>query len=440
MSSPEGPRRLMLLHRYNAYTLSFLAVSGIILFLPGLRAPLAPIRTALKDVHIGAGVLSLALLLAYVPLLAGHWLRLARRYGQQLNVVSTAAVVVGWTLSGVVLWLHRWLPTGWAAPALTLHDWLTWGAVVWGVSHSVTRWLNIRFPLPHVWTGRSRQRAFDPGEFAAPVAPPPPRWRVPLTRRNLIRAALTAAGAWVLYAGYKGLGGDGTGGSLGADPGYQPATGAAAVPAPDEGDDPGPAGMAKGTPGADAPKPRDAKPLGGGRSGRFRLYTVTEKVPAFDPKTWRLTVDGLVNTPRQYTWHELMALPRAVQVSDFHCVTGWSVLHCTWEGPQLGELLRRANAKSSARFVKFYSGDGAYTDALPLDFALQADNMVPFLLDNSPIPVGMGGPVRLIVPKMYGYKSVKWLQRIELVDENHEGFWEVRGYPNDAFLPKSSQA
>jgi DMSO/TMAO reductase YedYZ molybdopterin-dependent catalytic subunit len=88
--------------------------------------------------------------------------------------------------------------------------------------------------------------------------------------------------------------------------------------------------------------------------------------------------------------------------------------------------------KPEATWVKFYSGDGIYTSAIALDYALHPDVMVAHKIDGGPIPGPLGGPVRLIVPGMYGWKSVKWLNRIELIAKEHIGFWEERGYPNDA--------
>jgi sulfoxide reductase catalytic subunit YedY len=123
-----------------------------------------------------------------------------------------------------------------------------------------------------------------------------------------------------------------------------------------------------------------------------------------------------------------------VQVSDFHCVTGWSVYHNTWEGIPLSALLEMAGVQSIGKYVKFYSGDGVYTDCLSLETAKGEDIMVAVLHDGKPISADLGGPVRLIVPKMFAYKSVKWLQGIELVEEEHFGYWEVRGYDNDAWV------
>jgi sulfoxide reductase catalytic subunit YedY len=131
---------------------------------------------------------------------------------------------------------------------------------------------------------------------------------------------------------------------------------------------------------------------------------------------------------------KFLKLKRKVQVSDFHCVTGWSVYNNTWEGIPLSELLDKAGVDARAKFVEFYSGDKVYTDTLSLEQARMQDVMVAVLHDGKPIPQELGGPVRLIVPKMYTYKSVKWLQSIELLEKDHTGYWEQRGYDNDAWV------
>ncbi|RIE01970.1 molybdopterin-dependent oxidoreductase [Cohnella faecalis] len=181
------------------------------------------------------------------------------------------------------------------------------------------------------------------------------------------------------------------------------------------------------------PLPDSVRVIGGGAEGRFRVYTVT-RLPSFDSQTWTFTLDGLVDRPAVWSWERFLAIARKVQVSDFHCVTGWSVYRNTWEGIPLSELLKLAGVNPKAKYVKFYSGDGEYTDALSLEQANMDDVMVAILHDGKPIHRDYGGPARLIVPKMYAYKSVKWLNRIELVDKPHTGYWEERGYDNDAWV------
>lgn len=181
------------------------------------------------------------------------------------------------------------------------------------------------------------------------------------------------------------------------------------------------------------PHPKSSPPIGGGRRGEFRYYTVTE-VPELNNENWSFTIDGLVERKKYYNWSEFVKLHRDVQVSDFHCVTGWSVYNITWEGIPLKKLLQVAGVKKEAKYVKFYSADGVYTDSLTLDQAMMDDVTVAVLMDGKLITQNNGGPVRLIVFKMYAYKSVKWLNRIELIQNEHIGYWEKRGYSNNAWV------
>ncbi|RUT29045.1 hypothetical protein EJP77_16640 [Paenibacillus zeisoli] len=181
------------------------------------------------------------------------------------------------------------------------------------------------------------------------------------------------------------------------------------------------------------PLPASSPPIGGGSKGDFRVYSVTPIRPLTN-NTWSFTIDGLVERPVTYNWETFIKLKRKVQISDFHCVTGWSVYKNTWEGLSLKQLLEQAGVKSGATHIKFYSADGVYTDSLTLEQARMDDVMVAMLHDGILIPSELGGPVRLIVPKMYAYKSVKWLNRIELIDMDHVGYWEQRGYSKDAWV------
>ncbi|MDR3561093.1 MAG: molybdopterin-dependent oxidoreductase [Negativicutes bacterium] len=170
-----------------------------------------------------------------------------------------------------------------------------------------------------------------------------------------------------------------------------------------------------------------------GYQGQFKPYTVT-KIPCATTEAWQFLVEGLVERPLAYHWPEFAALPRTVQLSDFHCVEGWSVTKITYEGIPLRALLASAGVRPEAGYVEFISGDGLYTDTLTLEQAAVEDVMVALLIDGKPIPSALGGPARLVVPQMYAYKSVKWLIAIRLIDKPKAGYWEERGYPADATI------
>ena len=100
----------------------------------------------------------------------------------------------------------------------------------------------------------------------------------------------------------------------------------------------------------------------------------------------------------------------------------------------MSDLLDLVGVRPEAKFVKFYSADGQYADALSLEQARMKDVMIVMLMDGKPIPRVLGGPARLIVPQMYAYKAVKWVTRIELIDKPYLGYWEWHGFETDAWV------
>ena len=161
-------------------------------------------------------------------------------------------------------------------------------------------------------------------------------------------------------------------------------------------------------------------------------------MPNIDPAAYRLRVDGLVATPASLSLADLKAMPRAEQVSDFHCVTGWSVSDVRWAGVRIPDLLARVGAKSDALALRFVSAELPYEDSLTLEQAVLPDVMLAYEMDGAPISRPHGAPVRLVIPDMYGYKSVKWVDHIELGTTPQPGYWEQHGYDVDAWLGKSN--
>ncbi len=172
--------------------------------------------------------------------------------------------------------------------------------------------------------------------------------------------------------------------------------------------------------------------------GRFRIYTVTGGLPSRSRADYRLKVDGLVEQPYTLTYDELVAMPPTKLTRDFQCVTGWRVPEVEWKGVRLADLLDRAGVQEPATALRFHSFDGAYTESLTLAQARRDDVIIAYELEGSPLSDEHGGPARLYVAPMYGYKSCKWLDRIELTKAVEEGYWEVRGYDVDGWVGRSN--
>jgi DMSO/TMAO reductase YedYZ molybdopterin-dependent catalytic subunit len=174
-------------------------------------------------------------------------------------------------------------------------------------------------------------------------------------------------------------------------------------------------------------------PLGG-----WRIYTITGVMPDLDAASWSLKVDGLVERPGVFSLADLQALPRAEQVSTFHCVTGWTVKNVHWSGVRFHDLLAQVKPLPSAHAIRFVSAERPYEDSLTLDQALAPDAMLAFGMDQKPLTRPHGAPARVVIPRMYGYKGVKWLDRIELVAAQPEGYWEGLGYDQNAWVGHSN--
>jgi DMSO/TMAO reductase YedYZ molybdopterin-dependent catalytic subunit len=178
-------------------------------------------------------------------------------------------------------------------------------------------------------------------------------------------------------------------------------------------------------------------PLAGLVRSGWRIYSVTS-IPHFDPATWKLTIDGLVEQPVELGYADLQSLPRVEQVSDFHCVTGWSVSNVRWTGVRFRDLLATARPLPSAQAVGFFSADGAYSDSLTMQQATLGDALLAYEMDGAPLTRPHGAPARVVIPEMYGYKGVKWLDKITLLDEPFDGYWETRGYDRNAWIGHSA--
>jgi len=161
-------------------------------------------------------------------------------------------------------------------------------------------------------------------------------------------------------------------------------------------------------------------------------------LPQIDPSVWTLEVGGLVENPLRFTWDEFMALPQVDDVSDFHCVTTWSRYDNHWRGVRFSTLAEMAVPKDEAAFVlctgydHMPGSDIPYTTNLPLERAIEDDVLLVHTWEGKPLPREHGGPVRMITPKLYAWKGTKWIRRIDFLQRNQRGFWELRGYSNSA--------
>lgn len=154
-------------------------------------------------------------------------------------------------------------------------------------------------------------------------------------------------------------------------------------------------------------------------------------LPNIQQSDWSLNVFGLVENPHEYSWSEFMELPQVESVSDFHCVETWSVEDQKWGGVRFKTLIDEAAPLKKAKYVLFEAYDG-YTTSLPIKELTDDDVLLAHKLDDEPLPQPLGGPVRLVVPHKYAYKSIMWIKSAEFSDRDKLGYWERGAYHNNA--------
>jgi DMSO/TMAO reductase YedYZ molybdopterin-dependent catalytic subunit len=150
-------------------------------------------------------------------------------------------------------------------------------------------------------------------------------------------------------------------------------------------------------------------------------------VPKFDPAAWEFRTFGLVEVPVKLSWEEFMKLPRVQVTADFHCVTRWSRFDNRWEGVPFRALCELTRPKAEAAYVLVHAAEG-YTTNVPLRDLLDDHVLLAFRHDGAPLASEHGGPLRLVVPKLYAWKSAKWVVGLEFLAQDRLGFWEKNGY------------
>jgi len=165
------------------------------------------------------------------------------------------------------------------------------------------------------------------------------------------------------------------------------------------------------------------------------LVRSIEGTQRVDLKIWRLKIEGLVDKPVSLSFDEIRTLPQKVQTKTFICVEGWGLDKQKWEGVHLKEIFSKVKISSKAKFVTFVATGGQYRDSLSIKEALEPDTMLAYEVNGKNLPPENGFPLRLIIPRMYAYKGVKWVERIVFTEEQEVGYWERGGYSVDGSIP-----
>ena len=166
---------------------------------------------------------------------------------------------------------------------------------------------------------------------------------------------------------------------------------------------------------------------------------VTEKFPVMsfgaapkvDLATWQFDIFGLVESEVSLNWQDFTGLPKTIVDAEFHCVTQWSRLQNTWEGVAFSEVAKLVSFENPVTHVMIHCY-GGYSTNMDLESLLEDDVLFAYNHDGQPLDQDHGGPLRLVVPKRYAWKSAKWVNGIEFMDVDKPGFWELRGYHMNA--------
>ncbi len=172
----------------------------------------------------------------------------------------------------------------------------------------------------------------------------------------------------------------------------------------------------------------DRLPPGQYYTERYPVLHVGD-VPHIDPADWNLRVFGLVEAERTFSRHELHAFPVTDVTVDIHCVTKWSKFDMRWHGVRVRDVLDAAGVQPGATHVVQHAEYG-YTTNTPLAEVVADDALLAWAVDGEPLPAEHGGPLRMVIPRLYFWKSAKWLRGLELLDHDRPGFWEQNGYHN----------
>jgi len=170
---------------------------------------------------------------------------------------------------------------------------------------------------------------------------------------------------------------------------------------------------------------------------RVKMFLIRsiEGTQQVDLGTWRLKVGGLIEKPLTFRFDEVQALPGTIQIKSFICVEGWGLDDQRWEGIHLKEIFSKVKISPKAKFVSFYATGGQYSDSLSIQEALEPETMLAYRVNGKDLLPENGFPLRLVVPRMYAYKSVKWVERIVFTEKQEKGYWEKSGYPVDGSIP-----
>lgn len=314
--------------------------------------------------HVWIAIIYILVILFHFKKIIGY--QRGRPKVKKFNVWFNSMLFFSWVLSGTILYFHQFVPAGLRNISVIIHDWTTWVVIPWVMFHAIGHLFKVKLPWPAWW--QSHVEA--------------PEWykENQIERRDVIKS-LGALLLFVFIGGWiKWL-----------------------------------------MPVLTIPTLEDMK------RGYFRIYNVTSKYPRYEESEWSLVIDGLVSKKHSLTMRDLRGMKWETIVDDFHCVTGWSVHAVEMKGVYIKDLFEHFSITAEGKYVKAYSGDKMYFDTYTWEQLYDEGAMLVFQFDGMPLKHSQGFPCRLYHPDMYGYKSVKWLNRLEIANQRELGYWQQSG-------------
>ncbi|NEU29794.1 molybdopterin-dependent oxidoreductase [bacterium LRH843] len=355
---------LRTIHLAHGLLLILLMVTGLCLYGETSRTLFNQLGIPLVYVHIIIALIYLGIV-CYSGLRVGRYLLKKPRI-KRFNFWLNFTCFLLWAGSGIVMYFGAYMPVSLRGSAVFIHDWTTFLFLPWVLIHSISHLLNWEIPWPKWWTRH--------------VALPKVIAENKFERRDFLKlfglsVLFLIAGSWLKWMT--------------------------------------PLLSAKGTENK--------------RRGYFRIYNVTNDYPLYKKNDWTLTIDGLTSKSETISYYDLPRFPATTIVDDFHCVTGWSVRGVEMKGIKVKDLLEQLNIRPDGEYVTAFSGDGVYFDSFLTSQLLDEDALLVYEFDGEPLKQAQGYPCRLYHPDMYGYKSVKWIERLEFTSERQIGYWQQRG-------------
>jgi methionine sulfoxide reductase catalytic subunit len=365
-------------HIVHGVLILIMLLSGLFLYVPELRTFLSSFRAEFVNLHSAAGIVYMIFLLFALPTIIQYG-RLHRRWQKTFHLCLQLLFGLGWVSSGIYLWISPNTYLSIRQAALFIHDILSAAIVPWVFAH-----IGLWYARKYKKTKRiSRLISTDSAERDRGML---------ISRRDVLLMFFGSVVAFIAGGLYQW---------------YQPLS-------------------------EEIMKALQSVK----KRGYFRIYSIRMENPIFDRESWFLKIDGLVDNPSSFSFDELMNWEAVTFTSDFHCVTGWSVREVKWKGILFRDFIDYVMPTSEGRYVKMYSADQLYSETYELSQLLESNVILAYELEGKPLIEDQGAPLRLFHPNMFGYKSIKWLNRIEFVKDRGLGYWEekesydINGYLN----------